>query len=84
MRNRWWGEWEVWAVLGLVTLAYLGPVLRLPVRGEEPRWSQTATEMLRTGDLLVPRQQGTLFLSRPPLHVWMLAGLQSFTGTDRA
>jgi 4-amino-4-deoxy-L-arabinose transferase-like glycosyltransferase len=84
MRNRWWGEWEVWAVLGLVTLAYLGPVLRLPVRGEEPRWSQTATEMLRAGDLLVPRQQGTLFLSRPPLHVWMLAGLQSFTGTDRA
>jgi 4-amino-4-deoxy-L-arabinose transferase-like glycosyltransferase len=84
MRNRWWGEWEVWAVLGIVTLAYLGPLLRLPVRGEEPRWSQTATEMLRAGDYLVPRQQGTLFLSRPPLHVWILAGLQSLTGTDRA
>jgi 4-amino-4-deoxy-L-arabinose transferase-like glycosyltransferase len=43
------------------------------LRGEEPRRGLVAIEMLQTGDFLAPRQQGTLFLSRPPLQNWLIA-----------
>jgi 4-amino-4-deoxy-L-arabinose transferase-like glycosyltransferase len=45
----------------------------LPIRGEESRWARVAVEMRQTGDWFVPRQQGEPFLSRPPLHSWLMA-----------
>jgi 4-amino-4-deoxy-L-arabinose transferase-like glycosyltransferase len=45
----------------------------LTLRGEETRWAQSAREMLRTGDWVVPRQQGEPFLNRPPLGSWLMA-----------
>jgi 4-amino-4-deoxy-L-arabinose transferase-like glycosyltransferase len=43
------------------------------MRGEEPRRVRVAFEMLDRGDWLVPREQGEPFLSRPPLHNWLIA-----------
>ena len=68
-----WREWEFW-VLALATLLLYGARLTaLPIRGEETRRAQVACEMVRTGDWIVPRQQGTPLLSRPPLGSYPIA-----------
>jgi 4-amino-4-deoxy-L-arabinose transferase-like glycosyltransferase len=68
-----WREWEFW-VLALVTLVLYGARLTaLPIRGEETRRAQVACEMVRTGDWIVPRQQGQPLLSRPPLGSYPIA-----------
>lgn len=41
--------------------------------GEEPRRGQVAREMLDSGDWIVPRLQGHVFLSRPPMQNWAIA-----------
>ena len=55
-------EWELLA-LALVTAAIYGVRLTtLPIRGEETRRAEVATEILQTGDWIVPRQQGAAVL----------------------
>ena len=62
------------AILVAVVLAAHGwRMAELSIRGEEPRRATVAREMIETGDWIVPRQQGTLFLSRPPLQNWLIA-----------
>jgi 4-amino-4-deoxy-L-arabinose transferase-like glycosyltransferase len=74
-------EWELLA-LALVTAAIYGARLTtLPIRGEETRRAEVATEILQTGDWIVPRQQGQPFLSRPPLGSYPIAGLEMLLGT---
>ncbi len=46
---------------------------QLPLRGEESRWACGARWMIRSGDWIVPRQQGTVFPERPPLNSWLMA-----------
>ena len=48
--------------------------------GEEARRGLVAQEMIRTGDVLVPREQGKLFLSRPPLQNWCIAAVGLIRG----
>jgi 4-amino-4-deoxy-L-arabinose transferase-like glycosyltransferase len=63
-----------WAILLLVVAALYFMRLDAPnLRGEETRRGRVAAEMLQTGDWIVPRQQGQLFLSRPPLQNWLIA-----------
>ncbi|MGQ9504608.1 MAG: ArnT family glycosyltransferase [Thermogutta sp.] len=45
----------------------------LPIVGEEPRRAEVAREMIRSGDWLVPRQQGEFYCTRPPLQNWIIA-----------
>ncbi len=45
------------------------------LRGEEARRGLVAQEMIRSGDWLVPREQGQVFLSRPPLQNWIIAAV---------
>ncbi|MCO6457636.1 MAG: glycosyltransferase family 39 protein [Pirellulaceae bacterium] len=78
--SRWWLEWELALLCLLVAVCYLIPLDWLVVRGEEPRRAQVAREMIASGDWIVPRYQGTLFLSRPPLQNWLLAGLGLLRG----
>ena len=62
------------AILLLVAAALYFTRLDAPsLRGEETRRGRVAAEMLQTGDWIVPRQQGQLFLSRPPLQNWLIA-----------
>lgn len=45
----------------------------LPICGEEPRRAEVAKEMIATGDWVVPRQQGEIYCTRPPLQNWAIA-----------
>jgi len=73
LRWRWLGEPEFWLLLILASAIYLPRVTQLTMRGEESRRAQVAAEILRTGDWIVPRQQGEIYLSRPPLGSWPIA-----------
>ncbi len=46
-------------VIGLVVwVVYFSRLAELPLAGEEPRRTEVAREMVRSGDYIVPRQQG--------------------------
>ncbi len=72
VRSRWLRP-EVAFLIVLVVAVYFTMMTALPVRGEETRWARVATEMLESGDWIVPRQQGYRFLDRPPLGPWTMA-----------
>jgi 4-amino-4-deoxy-L-arabinose transferase-like glycosyltransferase len=77
----WWREVEVILLVAFVALAYGTRLSALPLRGEEPRWVQVAHEMQVRGDWIVPREQGDVFRSRPPLHSWLIAASCAAGGT---
>src|ERR1700712_1476313 len=56
-----------------VSLIYGARLTLEPMVGEETRWASAAREMLRTGDWVVPRQQGEVFPERPPMTMWLMA-----------
>lgn len=78
-RHSWYHEGEVLLLIALVVATYFMRIDALSIRGEESRRATIAQEMLWTGDYVVPRQFGEPFLSRPPLHNWLIA----FTATIR-
>lgn len=74
----WW--MDVALLLVVVGGIHLSRLDVLPLRGEESRWARVATEMVESGDWIVPRQQGQPFLSRPPLGNWLIAISGSLRG----
>ena len=70
-----WLEVEVLLLVLLVAVAYFGRLTALTLRGEETRRAMVAAEILETGDWIVPRQQGEIYLSRPPAGSWTIAAL---------
>ncbi len=72
-RTPWWLEAEVALLLLLVVGAFLLRIGDVSMRGEEPRRARVAFEILDRHDWIVPREQGEPFLSRPPLHNWLIA-----------
>jgi 4-amino-4-deoxy-L-arabinose transferase-like glycosyltransferase len=70
-----WRQWQLWAVVGLVATIYCARLTTLPVCGEESRWATVASEMIASGDWIVPRQQGQVFAERPPLGSWAMAAV---------
>lgn len=75
-----WLEIEVWVLVLLVGVVYFSRLTTPSLRGEESRRARVAVEMLETGDWIVPRQQGVPWLSRPPLHNWLIALAAQATG----
>ncbi|HET6422151.1 MAG TPA: glycosyltransferase family 39 protein [Planctomycetaceae bacterium] len=73
--TRLWREREFWIVLLLAVGLYAPRLTTLSIRGEESRRAIIAREMVQSGDWVVPRQQGAVRLSRPPLQNWLIAGL---------
>lgn len=73
-------EWQLVLLFVVAVAIHASRVTDLPIRGEESRRARVAVEMLETGDWIVPRQQGKLFLSRPPLGSWPIAFLGWATG----
>jgi 4-amino-4-deoxy-L-arabinose transferase-like glycosyltransferase len=69
----WWREAEVGWLVVLVAVAYFSRAADLPLRGEEPTRAQIAFEMIQGNDWIVPREQGDIFLIRPPLQSWVIA-----------
>jgi 4-amino-4-deoxy-L-arabinose transferase-like glycosyltransferase len=82
--SRWWAEKEFWLVVVSLFVVMMVRLNDVPLRGEEPRRAEVAVEMRYFGDWVVPRQYGDPFLSRPPLHSWLLAASESvFQSRDR-
>lgn len=79
-----WREREFWIVLGLAVLIYAPRLTTLSIRGEESRRAVIAQEMIDTGDWVVPRTQGVVRLSRPPVQNWIIAGLALAQGEMNA
>ncbi len=69
-----WREREFYVVLLLAAALYVPRLTTLSIRGEESRRAIIAREMVERGDWVVPRQQGVVRLSRPPLQNWLIAG----------
>jgi 4-amino-4-deoxy-L-arabinose transferase-like glycosyltransferase len=76
----WFFEKEAIILVLIVAATYLTRLTDISIRGEESRWATVAMEMLRTGDWVVPRQQGVPWLSRPPLVSWLMAGVTLIRG----
>ncbi len=53
---RWWREWEIPALVVLVLAGYFLRVGSLPLRGEESTRALIASEMVQSGDWIVPRR----------------------------
>jgi len=49
-------------------------------QGEEGRRVMIAKNMLETGEWLIPYFEGKVYLNKPPLYNWLLAGMFRFTG----
>lgn len=64
----------------VVLVGYFLRLSDLTIRGEESRRARVACEMIETGDWIVPRQQGQIYLSRPPLGSWPIAMLGILRG----
>ena len=73
------GSFSHWRLV--IAAIYGARLTTLPIRGEETRRAEVATEILRTGDWIVPREQGAPFLSRPPLGSYPIALLEMLWGT---
>ncbi|MCS7046412.1 MAG: glycosyltransferase family 39 protein [Gemmataceae bacterium] len=72
-------EWPIILLVVVVALAYVIRTGTIPIRGEEPRWAEVAREFVESGTWIVPREQGDVFLDRPPLHVWLIVAAHRIT-----
>lgn len=75
-----WRERELLFLIALVGCTHFARLETLTLRGEETRRAQVAAEILASGDWVVPRQQGNIYLSRPPLGNWLIAISASVRG----
>lgn len=76
----WWREREFWCLIVLTAAIYAPRLTTLTIRGEESRRAVIAREMIERHDWIVPRTQGVVRLSRPPLQNWLIAGLAVWQG----
>jgi|SRR5262245_6194244 len=62
------------AIALLLGVLYLPWIAALPLDGTlEGNRLEAAREMLRSGDWMIPRLGGAVYLAKPPLHPWTLA-----------
>jgi 4-amino-4-deoxy-L-arabinose transferase-like glycosyltransferase len=72
--------------VGILLILIFSLFLNLPYihlrefQGEEGRRVIIAKNMLETGEWVVPYVEGKVYLNKPPLFNWMLAGLFQLTG----
>lgn len=75
---------DLWLLLlaGLVLFG-AGLGLRDPWPADEPRFALIARDMLRSGQWLIPHIGGEPYSDKPPLFMWLTAGLYAVTGELR-
>jgi len=71
--------WIVSLIAAVVWFALLGS--RPLFRPDEGRYAEIPREMLASGDWLVPRLDGLVYVEKPPLQYWMTAALYRVFGT---
>src|SRR5262245_44895519 len=74
-----------WPWVLAAALALLPALGRMPLTDpDEARYAETSREMLRGGDLVVPRFDGAPRLSKPPLIYWAQSGAFSTLGESES
>lgn len=76
----WYCDGWFWLMVLCVALIYGWRLDAGALHGEETRRAQVAAEMIWHDDYIVPRQQGQIYLSRPPLGNWPIALLAKMRG----
>lgn len=51
-----------------------------PLAGTEGHRALVAHQMVRSGQWLLPKLYDQIYLAKPPLHYWILAGVEKLTG----
>jgi len=74
-------HWLFWLLALLILGAGLG--LRDPWPADEPRFALAARQMLESGQWLFPHRGIELYSDKPPLFMWLQAGLLWLTGNLR-
>lgn len=70
----------VLAIVLLWAMAYLPAMGVRDLRLEEGRRATPAREMLQSGNFVVPTLYGDVYLNKPPLYFWLVAGLGQLRG----
>lgn len=75
-------EKELLVLIVLVGTLYFTQLGALGIRGEESRRGSVTQEMMRNGELVIPRLQGDLYFMscRPPLQMWSIATAGAIRG----
>lgn len=72
-----WKREEGWIIGGFILVSGLLLFLNLWGRSLENhgylRYAEVAREMVRSGDWIVPRYNGEIFIDKPPLLFWLIA-----------
>ncbi len=68
------------AVFGIVLVTLSWGLAGSPLAGTEGHRAVAAHQMLAGGDWLVPRLWGEPYLTKPPLHYWILAAAEGIAG----
>jgi len=64
----------------VVLICFQFDLSEAPLAGTEAHRAVTAHQMVSSGEWLIPRLYGRLYLRKPPLHYWILASVQSAIG----
>lgn len=72
-----------WLLLAGLVLFGAGLGLRDPWPADEPRFALIARDMVRSGQWLIPHVAGAIYSDKPPLFMWLTAGLYALTGELR-
>jgi len=67
---RWIGTFTV---LGIAIAAVIWNITVEPLDHGYPRYAGIAEAMVRTGDWIVPRLDGEIYMHKPPLFIWLVA-----------
>ena len=72
-----------WMFIAAAVVLAAGIGLRDPWPPDEPRFALIATDMVRSGNWLIPRIGGVLYPDKPPLFFWAVASVYALTGSLR-
>ena len=72
----WWNRFR-WigtcTILGIAIAAIFWNIMVEPLDHGYPRYAAIADDMVRTGDWIVPRLDGEIYVHKPPLFIWLVA-----------
>src|ERR1700709_1564811 len=76
------GPWRDVAIVFFIALACYFPYpLNTPLAATEGHRAMTAHQMVESGQWLIPKLYGRVYLAKPPLHYWILAVSESLFRT---
>ncbi len=76
---------DLWWLIGLALLCIgTGVGLRDPWPADEPRFALVASDMLLSGDWLIPQIGADIYADKPPLFFWLMAFCMAVTQSMRA